>query len=32
MSGLIVRIEAMDDLLHQCIIVMTVRIYGSLSM
>jgi hypothetical protein len=31
MSGSVVHIEAMDDLLHQCIATMIVRIYGSLA-
>jgi hypothetical protein len=31
MSGSVVRIEAMDELLHQCITTMIVRIYGSLA-
>jgi hypothetical protein len=31
MSGLVVRIEVMDALLHQCIMSMIVRIYGSLA-
>jgi hypothetical protein len=31
MSGSVVRIEAMDDLLHQCITMMIVRIYRSLA-
>jgi hypothetical protein len=31
MSGLVVCIEAMDVLLHQCIVTMIVRIYGSLA-
>jgi hypothetical protein len=30
MSGSVVRIETMGDLLHQCIASMIVRIYGSL--
>jgi hypothetical protein len=31
MSGLVFHIEVMDALLHQCIMAMIVRIYGSLS-
>jgi hypothetical protein len=30
MSGLVIRIEAIDDLLMECIVAMVVRIYGSL--
>jgi hypothetical protein len=31
MSGLVVNIEALDDLLTECIATMVVRIYGSLA-
>jgi hypothetical protein len=31
MSGSVVGIEVMDTLLHQCIVAMIVRIYGSLA-
>jgi len=31
MPGLVVHIEVMDKLLHQCIAAMVVRIYGSLA-
>jgi hypothetical protein len=30
MSGLVVRIESIDDLLNECIVAMVVRIYKSL--
>jgi hypothetical protein len=30
MSGLVIHIEAIDDLLIECIVAMVVRIYGSL--
>jgi hypothetical protein len=31
MSGTVVRIESIDSLAHRCIVVMIVRVYGSLA-